>query len=75
MYRLCSMRARESKCSEGRRAYDDLLSHLTRVRESKCKKDEPIKQLKRRTSRGCENRNHHKKASVAKIAPKHGCGN
>ena len=35
MYRLCSMRARESKCSEGRRAYDDLLSHLTRVRESK----------------------------------------
>ncbi len=50
-------------------------SYPARVRESKCKKDEPIKQLKRRTSRGCENRNHHKKASVAKIAPKHGCGN
>ena len=39
MYRLCSMRARESKCSEGRRAYDDLLSHLTRVRESKRQKN------------------------------------
>ena len=39
MYRLCSMRARESKCSEGRRAYDDLLSHLTQVRESKRQKN------------------------------------
>ena len=68
-------RVRESKPLRRLRKVVIYPSHPSRVRESKCKKDEPIKQLKRRTSRGCENRNHHKKASVAKIAPKHGCGN